>query len=409
MRTSLRSSVSAMLLAGVTAIAFFGLNVVPERGSDALGQRQLSAARAQARTELDQLRELGGPNYAYADRVEQLGATADAASVARLLAVWQEEEHRMSATRVLLSDASGGLNEGRPADVVGGLNSLRDLTAQAAGEGLNTNDALAAQADAQIYLSQPYPVQLGLHDVVAGELQGARDQLQGRLNLRQRADDLLARLPDLLRQAAGAGVTVDFGPRAAQARRVLGAAIADESALQAAIDTLQKLEDEVGTAATSAAAARAAAAADAASQLPAGPCTPTGAGKTIVIHLATQTLDAQENGCSFLRTTVTTGRAALPTDRGVFSIFYKAPAYKMVSPWGRNSPFWYADTWVYNAMEFVGDGTFIHSAGWQPVDTYGSGSQYGPYASHGCIHVPDGTLATLYAWAPIGTTVVVGD
>ena len=77
--------------------------------------------------------------------------------------------------------------------------------------------------------------------------------------------------------------------------------------------------------------------------------------------------------------------------------------------WPRGSPYWYPDTWVYNAMEFVGDGTFIHNANWQPVNSYGPGSQNGPYASHGCIHVQDGPLQRLYNWAAIGTTVVVGD
>ena len=61
------------------------------------------------------------------------------------------------------------------------------------------------------------------------------------------------------------------------------------------------------------------------------------------------------------------------------------------------------------AAVFVGDGTFIHSAEWQPASSYGAGSQNGPFASHGCVHVPSGTLQRLYNWAAIGTTVVVGD
>jgi lipoprotein-anchoring transpeptidase ErfK/SrfK len=60
-------------------------------------------------------------------------------------------------------------------------------------------------------------------------------------------------------------------------------------------------------------------------------------------------------------------------------------------------------------MEFVGDGTFIHIAHWQAVNSYGPGSQNGLYASHGCVHVQDGPLQRLYNWAAIGTTVVVGD
>ena len=128
-----------------------------------------------------------------------------------------------------------------------------------------------------------------------------------------------------------------------------------------------------------------------------------------MIHLATQQLVAYDAGCPILRTPITTGRPALPTDRGTFRIFYKTPAYKMVSPWPPGSPFWYQDAWVYWAMEFVGDGTFIHNADWQPDSTYGPGSQFGPYASHGCVHVLDGPLQSLYAWAQLGATVVVED
>jgi len=81
----------------------------------------------------------------------------------------------------------------------------------------------------------------------------------------------------------------------------------------------------------------------------------------------------------------------------------------MISPWPMGSPFYYPPTWVSNAMEFIGNGTFIHSADWQPADSYGPGSEYGPYASHGCVHVLDEPLRQLYDWAAIGATVVVED
>ena len=117
----------------------------------------------------------------------------------------------------------------------------------------------------------------------------------------------------------------------------------------------------------------------------------------------------KENGCPVLRTPVTTGRAALPTGRGTFHIYYKAARYHMISPWPLGNPVYYPPTGVSDAMEFIGNGTFIHSADWQPDDTYGPGSQYGPFASHGCVHVMDGPLQQLYDWAAIGATVVVED
>jgi lipoprotein-anchoring transpeptidase ErfK/SrfK len=136
-------------------------------------------------------------------------------------------------------------------------------------------------------------------------------------------------------------------------------------------------------------------------------CAPGAPAKLIVVHLVTQQLVAEDSGCPWLQAPVTTGRPALPTLRGTFQIFYKAPSYTMVSPWPRGSPFWYPTTVVTWAMEFIRNGTFIHGASWEPAGAYGPGSEYGPYASHGCVHVPPGPLERLYAWAPLGTTVLV--
>jgi len=38
---------------------------------------------------------------------------------------------------------------------------------------------------------------------------------------------------------------------------------------------------------------------------------------------------------------------------------------------------------------------------------FGPGSEYGPFASHGCVHMPTSVAGQLYAWADIGTTVEV--
>ena len=79
----------------------------------------------------------------------------------------------------------------------------------------------------------------------------------------------------------------------------------------------------------------------------------------------------------------------------------------MVSPWTPASGLWYPPTWVYDAMEFVGDGTFLHTADWEPQSAFGPGSEYGGYASHGCVHLQDQIAAQLYAWADLGTSVDV--
>jgi lipoprotein-anchoring transpeptidase ErfK/SrfK len=129
-----------------------------------------------------------------------------------------------------------------------------------------------------------------------------------------------------------------------------------------------------------------------------------GVGKVIVISLSRQVLTAFQDGNAILTTFVATGRPALPTPPGVYHIFRRYSPYLMVSPWGYGSPWWYPPSWTNWAMEFISGGYFIHDAPWR--------SWYGPGANlyngtHGCVNVPYSPMATLWNWAPIGTTVVV--
>ena len=129
-----------------------------------------------------------------------------------------------------------------------------------------------------------------------------------------------------------------------------------------------------------------------------------GVGKVIVISLSRQVLTAYQDGNAILTTFVATGRPALPTPPGVYRIFARYSPYQMISPWPYGSAFWYPPSWTNWAMEFRSGGYFIHDAPWR--------SWYGPGANlyngtHGCVNVPYSPMATLWSWAPIGTTVVV--
>jgi len=129
-----------------------------------------------------------------------------------------------------------------------------------------------------------------------------------------------------------------------------------------------------------------------------------GVGKVIVISLSRQVLTAYQDGNAILTTFVATGRPQLPTPPGVYRIFARYSPYKMISPWPYGSPWWYPPSWTSFAMEFIGGGYFIHDAPWR--------SWYGPGANlyngtHGCVNVPYSPMATLWNWAPNGTTVVV--
>jgi lipoprotein-anchoring transpeptidase ErfK/SrfK len=129
-----------------------------------------------------------------------------------------------------------------------------------------------------------------------------------------------------------------------------------------------------------------------------------GAGKLIVISLSRQVLTAYQDGTVVLTTFVATGRPALPTPPGVYHIFARYSPYKMISPWPYGSPYWYPDSWTNFAMEFIGGGYFIHDAPWR--SWYGPGSNL-YNGTHGCVNVPYSPMATLWKWAPNGTTVVV--
>ena len=129
-----------------------------------------------------------------------------------------------------------------------------------------------------------------------------------------------------------------------------------------------------------------------------------GVGKIIVVSLSRQVLTAYQDGTVVQTTFVATGRPQLPTPPGVYQIFHRYSPYKMISPWPYGSPWWYAPSWTNWAMEFIGGGYFIHDAPWR--------SWYGPGANlyngtHGCVNVPYSSMAFLWNWAPIGTTVVV--
>jgi lipoprotein-anchoring transpeptidase ErfK/SrfK len=369
--------------------------------------RELTSARTSAQTVLSDLRVAGGPNYqGYYDHQVQLGRASSPAAVKSLAGSWRQEDDRLRATQDQLTKVSGGLVEGLPKDVVDGTNHLRELRDSANTAPVATDPADTAIVDAQLYLALASTQELATHDAILNELNGATAAVQKRLDTRKQAVDKLDQASGLLDNLKRVGGADDgYGGRLGQASAALSGSRTDDQ-LASINGTLTGL---VGDIQAAKAKRLRDLAASTSTTAPTTACISGAPAQLIMIHLATQQLVAYDSGCPWLQAPVTTGRAALPTDRGTFHIFLKAPQWKMVSMWPKGSPFWYPDTWVYNAMEFVNDGTFIHSANWQPVSSYGPGSQNGPYASHGCVHVQDGPLQKLYNWAAIGTTVVVGD
>ena len=119
--------------------------------------------------------------------------------------------------------------------------------------------------------------------------------------------------------------------------------------------------------------------------------------KAILISMQGQQLWAYESSKVVADTLVTSGRPPdLATDVGPMKVLWKQSPWKMHSPWPPGSPYWYPDTVVQMVVWFTNTGEGLHDAYWQSTP-YGPGSQYGPSASHGCVHVP-------YSTRPSSTT-----
>jgi lipoprotein-anchoring transpeptidase ErfK/SrfK len=135
---------------------------------------------------------------------------------------------------------------------------------------------------------------------------------------------------------------------------------------------------------------------------------PTGPGElSIVIRLGEQSLTLYKDGGVVLQTPVTTGRPALPTPVGSYDIAWRRSPYTFISPWPQGNPYYYPPAHVRWAMYFY-DNDFLHDS-YEPSYAYGKGSNLGPYASHGCVHVPANVMQVLYTTVPDHTPVIVVD
>ncbi|MDQ3856637.1 MAG: L,D-transpeptidase, partial [Chloroflexota bacterium] len=133
--------------------------------------------------------------------------------------------------------------------------------------------------------------------------------------------------------------------------------------------------------------------------------------KWIDINLTSQSIAAYQGGTQVRTSLVTTGRPELPTPTGVYSILAKRSPYTFISPWPKDSEWWYPDSETNFAMLFRSGGFYIHDAPWRYAygpGTNGSGPRGGAYTgSHGCVNVPYAMMAFLYSWSDVGTPVVI--
>ena len=129
--------------------------------------------------------------------------------------------------------------------------------------------------------------------------------------------------------------------------------------------------------------------------------------ESIDVNLTTQELVATTCGQQFITTPITSGRPGLRTPTGSFSIFLKEQNVYFYSPWPQGDPNYYPPLFVAYAMEFLDGGYFLHTDPDEPSGAFGPGSQDGPYASHGCVHVPYSVMVKLFSSATDGTPVTI--
>jgi lipoprotein-anchoring transpeptidase ErfK/SrfK len=135
-------------------------------------------------------------------------------------------------------------------------------------------------------------------------------------------------------------------------------------------------------------------------------------GKVIVISLGEQAARLYDDGKLVYWSYVTTGRRSEPTPSGLWHVYQKNSPIYYTSPDPPGSPLYFQPTLVHYSMAFHPGGYFLHDAWWR--HEFGPGTNlphYDPAAfnggSHGCINFPTPAARWIYAWAPLGTPVVV--
>lgn len=135
--------------------------------------------------------------------------------------------------------------------------------------------------------------------------------------------------------------------------------------------------------------------------------------KVVVVSLARQQVEAYQNGKLVLVSAATTGRPELRTPTGATRVLAKLSPYRMVSPWPKDSPYYYDPVWMDYAIRYRSGGYYIHDAPWRPYYGYGTNRPHtdpdGVWrtGSHGCVNLPLWAEAKLYRWIGVGTAVQV--
>ena len=119
--------------------------------------------------------------------------------------------------------------------------------------------------------------------------------------------------------------------------------------------------------------------------------------KVIYVVTDDQKLYAWEGNKLVYEFDVVTGRPGKETVPGVFSIFRKHEDYTSKT-YGSPMPY---------TMFFTEDGKAIHGTGWATLRSYVHAYLTESVGSQGCVGLTNEDAATMFAWAPMKTRIVV--
>jgi lipoprotein-anchoring transpeptidase ErfK/SrfK len=120
---------------------------------------------------------------------------------------------------------------------------------------------------------------------------------------------------------------------------------------------------------------------------------------SIAVNLSTHTMTVFNNGLEMMSLIIGEGRAALPTPTGRFFI---VDLLKQPDPTGEYGPYAFGLSAFSDVLQSFGGGP-------GEIGIHGTDNpkSVGASLSHGCIRVPNATIATLAALLPLGTPVLI--
>jgi len=138
--------------------------------------------------------------------------------------------------------------------------------------------------------------------------------------------------------------------------------------------------------------------------------------QVLVISLAEQAMRVYQGGKLISSYQITTGRQALPSLPGIWTVLDRRSPVIFKSGEPKDSPYWFPDTPISYAILYHYGGYFIHDAPWRA--TFGPGTQF-PHqdasgstsynfdGSHGCVNLSTADAAWIYKHTDWSTVIAI--